>query len=139
MTTFLYRTLDAALEPVVTLVGAVISVYVTLLLHKLTQKTGLQVSAEQELKVRVAFQNAILAAEEGARQRLKTTGTPTAGAEKRAEVTAEMQARFPQKDATEVAKLINEELPKVRAALAPAIAPPVVAPLIIPTPPSLES
>lgn len=131
------QVVNAIVVPVAAIAAPIVAGYVILLLHTLAKRVGLQVSAEQELQTRQIVQNAILSVEELARQRLKTSGQRTGGDEKRVEATTVAQARLPQKPPQEVANLINEELPKVRAALAPAIAPPVVAPLIIPTPPEL--
>lgn len=117
----LYRALEAALIPVGAVVGTIVSGYLILLLHKLAKHLGLKVEAEQELQIRSTVQNAILGVEEAARARLKTDGATTPPNTKRDEAITVAMERMPKASAADVAILVNEELPKVRASLAPAV------------------
>lgn len=130
--TDLHPVINTALEALLVPVGAVTAGYVIVLLHKLGKKIGLEVTAETELQVRAATQNAILAVEELARARLKATGKPTAPEVKRHDAITLTQHRLPDKKPDEVTQLVNEELPKVRASLQPAVVAPIVP--VVPTP-----
>lgn len=107
----------AILIPIAGAVGAL----AVAVLNKFRQKVGLQVDAEQDAKLRAGVQNAILSTEEVFRARIKKGVAPlVATAEAKLAATIGKVLALPgTKTHEEAVTLTNEELPKVRAQLAP--------------------
>jgi hypothetical protein len=118
MENIIQQVLQATLALVATVVGG----YVVAWLNKLRQKVGLQADAEQDHKVRAAVQNAILSTEERLRAETMKRIEPVVGrAEaKMTETVTKVLDAVPGVTREEAVTLVNEELPKVRAAVAPA-------------------
>jgi hypothetical protein len=116
--------IQQVLTAVLTALATVIGGFVIAWLNKLRQRVGLQADAEQDAKVRAAVQNAILSTEERLRAEALKRVAPLASRSeaKMAETMTKVLAAIPGVTAGEAARLINEELPKVRAAVAPAAA-----------------
>ena len=112
------------LTALLTALATVIGGFIIALLNKLRKKYGLQANAEQDAQIRAAVQNAILATEERARAEVKRLVEPaaTAAAVKLASTTRAVVNASPGVSEAEAERLVTEELPKVRAALAPAAA-----------------
>lgn len=113
---------DEAIKAAVAILVPIISGYVIVVLHRLAKKFGLQVSAEQDLKVRAGVQNVLLGIEEAARAAVKNGHAPPSSEAKKLEATAQIveDADIPIASKFEAEALINQELPKVRAAIAAA-------------------
>lgn len=120
MDELLQQVFTALLTALTTVIGG----FVIAWLNKLRQKVGLQADAEQDAKVRAAVQNAILSTEERVRAETIKHLEPVAGraAAKLAETVTKVLDTVPGVSQDEAVRLVNEELPKVRAAVAPAAA-----------------
>lgn len=115
------RFIDEAIKAGVAILVPVISGYVIVVLHRLAKKFGLQVSAEQDLKVRAGVQNILLGIEEAARAAAARTGADVPSSdEKLTDAAAQIvdDPAIPIETRFEAETIINQELPKVRAAIA---------------------
>ena len=116
--------IQQVLTALLTLLASVVGGFAIAWLNKLRQKIGLQADAEQDAKVRAAVQNAILSTDERLRAEAKKRIAPVTNQveAKMAETVTTVLDRIPGVTREEAVMLVNEELPKVRAAIAPAAA-----------------
>lgn len=112
--------IQEVIKALFTLLATAIGGVTIALLNKLRKKYGLQADAEQDAKVRAAVQNAILATEERVRAEAIRRLQPTSNVieAKMASTVTQVLDAVPGVSHEEATRLVNEELPKVRAATA---------------------
>ena len=115
------RFIDEAIKAGVAILVPVIATYVCVVLHRLAKKFGLEVSAEQDLKVRAGVQNILLGIEEAARAAAARNGADIPSSDEKltdAMLQVVNDPAIPIESSVEAETIINQELPKVRAAIA---------------------
>ena len=110
--------LDELLKAVFVAVSGVVGTLLVALVAKLLQRIGLAVSAEQQAKLEKLAQDAVLATEEWARAKAKAELQKVLPEEKLTQAVTQLLAKVPGITQDEAVALVNQELPKLRAASA---------------------
>ncbi len=114
--------MDALLQELARAVVGVLGVLLVPLLIQQLRKLGLQVSAEQDAKLRAVAQSAIRGAEEQAASVAKASmgGTVIKGSEKLERAVSTVLERLPGITPEEATRIVHEELPRAGAGAAAA-------------------
>lgn len=110
--------IEEVVRAVIQIVAPIIAGLVVVVLVAFVRKLGLEIGAEQEAKLRLHVQGAILAVEERAAAAAKHYSSRLDPSEKLAQAVESVMLRVPGITEAEATRLIHEELPKVAAGAA---------------------